>query len=178
MIITTDELQKYLAIETQDNCDLGIFARWASDYVESVTNRIFNKRTVTEILDWHSELDIVLENYPIISVSSVSFNVWEYNAPVWEIVDGKDWVFSPKTGILSFDYSVPRGLQNIKVVYESGYTVIPADLKLATLAIAAMYYNQRSSNGISEETVWWDKLVFTNGIPWDILSIIAKYTNV
>lgn len=178
MLITNDELKQYLQLWDIDDCDVSIFARGASDFVVNYVGRSIESKSNTDLYNWHSEMDIVLENYPIISVTSASYNTGSYKNPIRELFDEDKRHIDTKSGILSFDFRLPRGHQNIKVIYQSWYTVIPSDLKLATLAIAGMLYNQRASNGITEETVGGDKLVYTKDIPSNISDILNLYANV
>lgn len=100
---------------------------------------------------------IFLRNWPIQSITKVSFRSGTpYDNPVWEDYNpATDYVKNDRLGILQFQ-SLPKGVQNMKVVYKGGYANaanIPQDLKLIIIKIVAAEFNKRKSQGISSESI-------------------------
>lgn len=180
MIITKEELKNYLWItDTTQDTILSIFANWTSDMVESMCGRKFEEDTYTAYVDWAGQVDLVLPQYPVKSITSISYNTGTYSTPIWEPIDNDLYNFNANNWIISFDIQLARWFGNYKIIYVAWYETIPFDLKLVTLKLAWMNYNTKWSNGVLSESVWGDSITFSNGaIPWDILQVIAKYQNV
>lgn len=54
------------------------------------------------------------------------------------LIDAADYVTDKEAGLITLDgFAFSKGLQNIKVVYDAGYKVIPQDLEQAALVIMA-----------------------------------------
>jgi len=100
---------------------------------------------------------IFLRSWPIKSITSVSYsNGQPFDNPTWTAYNAAtDYNPNTRLGILTFA-SLPKGNQNIKVVYKGGYdgnSAVPEDLKLAMIEAVAEVLNKRKSQGISSESI-------------------------
>lgn len=179
-IITVAELKVYLWItDSAQDALLALFVSWANDYIESYCWRSFASSTLTELYDWKAQQDLVLKNFPITSITSISYNTWTLQTPIRTLFDVTTRRANLQTGVVSFYWYVPRGFQNIQVVYIAWYATVPWDLKMAAFKLAWWQYNTRNSDWVTSESVWWDSVSFnTAWVPWEILSTLSKYLNV
>lgn len=180
MIITLAEFKSYLWITntTQDTL-LNLLLNSANDFVESYIWRELALQTYTQFQDWNAQREILLENYPVTSITSLQLNEWTLETPNYVSIDLNSFKLSPKVWKIFLNFFMRRGFQNYKIVYVAGYNPIPWDLKLATLKLGAWYYNKRTSDWISSESVAWDSIWFdTTEISSDVLVILNNYRNV
>lgn len=180
MIISLSELKAYLWITTTDQDTLlNIFIDSANDFVETYIWRELTSQEYTEYKDWDWQRIILLENYPVTTISSFQYNQWTIDEEDFVDVDDSTYKLSPKIWKIFLTFYQRRWFQNYKIVYTAWYSTIPWDLKLATLKLAAWYYNNKTSDWIKSETVWWDSITFdTTDISNDVLVILNNYRNV
>lgn len=120
-----EELQTTPEINTQiDNFINAVSARF-----ESYCDRKFVSRTHTEYLDGKGVRVLYPKQYPITSVTSIHDDMdWAWadstliSSDNYRIADDNSIVFKSNT-------TVADAKQNIKLVYDAGYTDIPYDLE-------------------------------------------------
>jgi hypothetical protein len=99
---------------------------------------------------------IFLKNYPIVSVTSISYRSGDYDNPNWTAYNAKtDYIINNKTGEIKL-FSKEYGVQNIKIAYKGGYAnaaAVPSDLKLAVVQMVSKEFGRRRSQGITSESV-------------------------
>lgn len=180
MIATLDQLKLYLWISwsTQDSL-LTLFLNWANDIVETYIGRKIEDADYTQIIDGNGQLFYVVENYPINTITSVSRNIWTIASPIREVIDSNSYSFIAKTGVVNFLSPLNRGFKNYKIIYNAWYATIPNDLIIAVCKLAGKYFNTRTSDWVSSESVIGDSISYdTAEIPNDILVILSNYRNV
>lgn len=144
--------------------------------VEDYCDRHFADTTYTEYHDGvHNQRQILVRNYPIISVTSIHDDAArEYGSAT--LISSDDYTFETgddADGIVYLDLSLSRGQRNIKVVYRAGYASgsIPKPLSRAADLLCASIYNRRKGAGRTSESlgnlsysaapeVWGDALPF------------------
>lgn len=179
MIATLEQFKQYLWI-TDDDKDtlLQLILDGVNDLVLSYIGRVIEADDYTEIIDGNGQLFFVVENYPINTIDSISKNTWTITTPVWEALDSNSYSIDSKSWTVNLLFNLSRGFKNYQVVYNGGYTEIPAWLVLAVLKMASKYWNSRTSDGIKSESVAWDSISFdTTQIPNDILVVLETYRN-
>lgn len=142
-----EELQTTPEINTQiDN-----FINAVSVRFESYCDRKFVSRTHTEYLDGKGARILYPKQYPITSVTSIH--------------DDMDWVWADSTLISSDNYriaddnsivfksntTVADARQNIKLVYDAGYSDIPYDLEDACINEVLRILNIFPELGVDEK---------------------------
>ncbi len=105
------------------------FERW--------TNRHFALATYTEVRNGDGENTLLLNNSPVVSLTSVTITD---DDDVATVIAGTEFRFDPATGEIRFkpsstaDYSdFPDGFQNLSIVYSAGHTDIPEDVQEAVV---------------------------------------------
>lgn len=147
--------------------------------VEDYCDRRFADTTHTEYYDGESNMrQLVLKNYPIISVTSVhddSERVFGANT----LIDSDDYTFDTgddSDGVVRFfNVSLSRGMRNIKVVYRAGYATIPPPLKTAANLLIASIYNRRKGSGRSSESLGNFSYSASPEVWGDALPLLARY---
>ena len=98
-----------------------------SEKIERFTCRVIASQSVTEIADGNGLPVIVLREWPVISITSVShessFGVYDTAIPVAEYKN------LASQGTLLHEIAWPDGVQNIEIVYTAGHVNIPPDIE-------------------------------------------------
>lgn len=179
-LVSLSNFKSYIGVSGSDSDDvLNIILDWASSMVESYIGRTLASATYTYLHNWDGQVRIVLEQYPVSSITSVDYNTGTIETPVWETVDENKYSLDTEEWQINFTMPLNRWFNNYKVVYVAGYDTIPNDIQLAVMKLWARYWNTRSSDGISSETVNADTLAYdTSMIPNDILVVLDSYKDI
>lgn len=120
---------------------------------------------------------VFLKNYPIISVTSISYATGSLGSPTWNVYDSANYyVKNAATGEVWFD-SLPAGRQNIRVIYQGGYETIPEDLSLACIQLVARIFNKRKSEGVSNESVGGASVMWDRELSVELRKTLNRYRN-
>lgn len=178
MIFTLQEYKEYKWITDTDNdVSLQYIVDWVNDFIEKYIWRELTLQNYTEIINWKWQIEVILQNYPLVSVSSINYNVWTNNNPQWEEVNNTNYAIDDKSiGRIYFYWWLNKWVQNYKIVYSAWYETIPADIKFAGLKLVSQYVNKMNSEWIKSESNNGDSLVYKEDNIWqDILNILNKY---
>lgn len=180
MLATLNDVKLYLWItDTSEDTLLTSLLESADSMIKSYTSRDLEATDYTELKDWKWELQLILNNFPVNSISWFSYNTWTFATPVWENFIVDDYKAKFDEWIIVKPSWIPRWIENIKVIYNAWYTNIPKDLKQACIQVVAYYYQTKEANGVKSESVDWARIEFdVKDIPKDIFTIINKYKNV
>jgi len=143
-----DDYKPYLGIDDYDLDDkLESFAEEAEATVKDYLNRDLTSGTYTEYFDGNGTNQLILGQFPITSVTSIS--VWDDADEEWDaLVEDTDYErLVIKEGdycIYLDDYVFEKGTHNYKVVYVAGYETasIPYKIKLACKKIMKLLYDE------------------------------------
>lgn len=177
MIATLTQLKSYLNITwTEQDTILTLLLNAANQMIETYLWRTIEADDYVEFVDWNGQKKILLLNYPVNTLTKIEYNIWELDNPVRQEINPTSYKLSPKDWRIFLTFLLRRWFQNYKIAYNWWYTDIPADLVLASLKLASKYYNTKTSDWISGESVNWDSLSFdVSQIPNDILIILNNY---
>jgi hypothetical protein len=121
----------------------------AKSYAEKLTGKSFSGvQTYTEYYSGIGTNELILNRRPVIEITQIEYT----NYPLDMIGDISQYELNPNTGAIHRkwnDYVFPRGTNNIKVTYTSGYASLPSDLESAImfLAMSDVLSGQASING-------------------------------
>lgn len=146
--------------------------------LETYLGRVMKSATYTEYYDGDGSETLLLEQYPIISVTSL------YDDP--ERVFGSDTLLDPSNYLiykergsikLYNDESVFMcGLQNIKVIYVAGYATMPGDLEDACIQMAETIFNRVTTGGFDQATLGQESQQYDKDlIPYNALRTLQGY---
>jgi len=180
MIATLAQFKQYLGITgTSQDTILQLLIDSSNSMINSYIGRIIEADDYIEYVNGNAQREILLQNYPVNTLTSIEKNIWDLETPVWEIVEPTWYKLSPKEWKIFLVYPLTRGFQNYKITYNAWYDPVPAELTLASLKIASKYYNTRTSDGVASESVNGDSISFeTTEIPSDVLVILNNYRDI
>lgn len=140
-LITLQEYKTYAGI-TNPNTDsaINLLIPAVSDFVKT-----YCKRTFVDYLSTTKEEvfngavgSFILEETPVTVVMSVEFSS-DYGQNYTDLTEFVDWVEDAGYIVSVNPAGFPRYLRGYKVVYNAGYTTLPAELKLAVLDLVKYY---------------------------------------
>lgn len=142
MYITKAEVKSFIGETTTDNDDFidELISRVEALVETDKCERHLGSSVFTQYYDGDGTNKLLLDEYPIISVTSVHDDDDRvYGADT--LIDADDIVSYEEDGVLLYDngtFSV--GNKNIKVVYQAGIDPIPNDLKHALIQYVAAQF--------------------------------------
>lgn len=156
-LVSLAEVKAYLGETgtTRDNMLQG-WINDVSDNIEGDTNRIFKSKIVSdEIYDGTGTNRLYLVNAPVLGPKTSGD--WSPDiltrvdpSQAWTAIeDTKAFIYTRPTEpyyIELYRQLFPRGVQNVKVSYTCGYSVIPPEIKRIAKEMVAMLWNN-SKNG-------------------------------
>lgn len=164
--VTLSDCKYYLSIKsattTYDDL-LNFLITKASKYIETYVGRNIEATDYIQLYSGDGENDLILDNYPVNSVSvlsvGVDFDDKKYTTPL----DATSFLIQKDPGILIQHSSVfPIGRYNIYCSYNAGYTSVPEDLKMICLDLIAKKYNdiEKGRFGISVKNIMNENINF------------------
>lgn len=155
-----------------------------SVWIENYCGGLRFKNSGVDVTEYHDgdpngegKQIIFVRNTPIISVTSVSYATGALDSPTWEVYDPEFYyVRNDRSGEIFFD-SLPIGRQNIRVIYQGGYSSIPEDLSLACMQLVARVFNRRKSEGVLNESVGGASVSWDKELSVDLRKTLNRYRN-
>ena len=162
-MITVSEIKDFLYItDTGQDTWLTTQITNVQAEIEGYCRAEFDSTDRSEILDGDGSRRLYLRHYPVIQLSiaaspadaDILASLQYRGTPddAWaDIEDDVDFIFTDSAWSYVEFYSAifPFGVKNIKAVYKSGYTTIPADLKLVATEMVAMLWKKSNRSGIA-----------------------------
>jgi len=190
-LVSLNDYKEFARISQSDINEDDKLERIASETeaeIKESLNRDLETATYTEKYDGTGTDKLVLNQFPITSITSVKVydGLDSNNAEVWDTwVQGTDYerfVYSEEdTALFVGGTTFPEGTQNIEVVYVAGYasTAIPKDIERACKQLFTLNWNEqegRRTIGLSSVGVGAEKTVAIDLEARDkILKRIEKY---
>jgi len=152
-IITLSDVYEFLSVSGSDDDTLiqNLIDRKTTEFESYCQLDSFFVDDYIEYLDGEGNSFLFVKNFPINSVS--------------EIASDSDWTWGSDTVIDSDDYRIVNksyiaynsyftiGTQNIKVSYNAGYSVIPADIQEAMVEEVSRIYHRRKEVDVFIKTI-------------------------
>jgi len=172
-------INKDLNDQTEDNKILQ-YINSASSLCNSLTHRKLKARDLTEYYSGDGSNTLMLNNYPINSIASIYDDLDRtYGADT--LIDNSDYVIMPTNLAFKviYDGSVfMKGIRNIKITYNAGYSTIPWDLREACLELVGFYWmnTEEKRFGILSINLGDGSVrIDTTQIPKSVLQILEAY---
>ena len=143
--ISKEDLKVELGIsDTNNDSLLTVLANAVLSLWDQLTNRIWAN---TIHVEYHSsrrgDSRIVLDNFPVVSVTSVyDDNDWVYGEDTKVVSD--DYTYNLNDGIVFYSGKFSEGKNNLKITYVAGYTDagVPVWLKQVLVRQACHWFKQ------------------------------------
>lgn len=145
MLTTLANAKEFLKVpvsETADDAILNRIISAADAFVKNYCRRVIEAADLTE---YHStkkgQVVLMLDEYPVNSVTSLHDDT-ERVYGTDTLIATTDYIVDKAEGIIRLDgIYFYAGLQNVQVVYNAGYSTVPADLEQAALELVAQKYH-------------------------------------
>lgn len=124
-----------------------------SQSIEKYLNRVLTAADYTEYHDGDSTSDIIVDNPPINSLTSITFI-----SSTDTVVNGSNFNYDSKAGIIRWkDYNLdstadiigvfPAGYQNIKIIYNGGWANVPEEIQFLIAEAVIQVFDRREAYG-------------------------------
>ncbi len=157
-------VKEYLGLSgSDDDTFIGNLIDRASEGIENYCRRKFTSTQHTEYYDGRGEPRLVLNQRPIISVTSVHDDL-DRAFGGGALIDSSDYITRDDEGVIEYLSSASTfpgtgacfydGQLNVKVVYTAGYATIPTDVEQACIMLCALLYTRgkQQADGITSES--------------------------
>lgn len=183
-LTTLSKVKSHLGMkesDTQFDAKVTVYLDAASDAIESMCQRKFAAADYTELFHGNRGDTLVPFQYPINSIDEIRVDYTRTWTDPSTLIDATAYGFSTDgLAITRYTGIWPLGKDNIRVVYNAGYTVIPNDLQLAVLWLTEWYYlhNNRRDQGRTSISKGDESVSILASMPPMIREIIARYKRV
>jgi len=147
-----------------------------SQGVLNYLNRPIAQTTYTETYDGNGLDLLMLGNYPISSITSLSIDGQAITAR--PALGQSGYTFDSDTIYLD-GYTFNRGRANIVVTYVAGYAVVPFDLEQAVIELVALRYKERDHIGHVSKAIQGETVAYIQkDMPDDVRTVLDNYRRV
>lgn len=177
MLTTLGNAKAWLSLTSAtDDALLTRLIQAASGLIESYCNRQFASQSYTETRDGNGRPILLLGNYPISAVSSVSVN----GRPIPQAgAFGVPGYRFNSDSILLTGYLFERGLKNIDISYTAGLATIPPEIEQACIELVALRYKERDRIGHVSKSLAGETVTFFVGdMPASVKTTLGQYKRV
>lgn len=140
---TLANLKRYLNPGSNDDTLLQQLLTAASFALANFINRDIVSQSYTDVIDGSRQRVMVLPNYPITAVASVTID--GVAVPVGSVTTS-GYYFTKNSVILN-GYCFNKGYGNVVITYTAGYTTIPYDLEQFLIGTVQYWLNDRQRAG-------------------------------
>ena len=152
-IATVSDIYEYVSISGSDDDTLiqNLIDRKTELFTKYCHLDSFFVTDYTEYYDGNNSPYLFVKNFPINSITEIAVDSdWEWNTE--DVIDSDDYRVVEKNYIVYNDY-FSEGLQNIRIKYNAGYSVIPLDLKEALIEEVWRNYKRRKEIDVFIKTL-------------------------
>lgn len=163
--------------DTSQDSVLERFINSSSMKIENYINRKILKREYTEYQDGRGNDRILFRQWP----AEMPTELWDDDSLIdpseYQLEDSSDGGIGL---ILTDGMRFSRGNQNIKVIYEAGYTTVPYDIEDACIFMVEFLYTAKQDRRVSvtSKSKNGESTQFRDDLPKYILDILDRYARV
>lgn len=151
-----------------------------SDRIEKITGRTFSETSYTEYYDGTGTNEIVLNQFPIISLTSINYVNTDDTSST--SIDTNSVHINYDKGILLYRGGIfSAGKRNLLITYTAGYADIPYDLELIAIELTVDAYNRsKKDNNIKSEKIGDYSYVLSSNSVFnnDIINKLSRYQDI
>ena len=183
-LTTLENVRAYLGLAvTSDDVLLTRLIAAASAWIQTFTNRVFAVAPYTEVVDGNGTARLMVRNYPIVALTSVTCAEDGVAIDPASLVAGVRTVTlvptTTYTPSLTYRRAWPLGKSNITVVYTAGYATPPMDIEEACIEIVALRYREKDRVGASSTNVHGESVTFSvMDVPASVKTILRNWRDV
>lgn len=157
-LVTLEEFKEYKGLRSpESDGKLQLLVSSVSSLIENYCNRVFTTYVDADYTEWFDSncCEVITSMFPLISVTSVKISsdggVTQTTLTVNEnyFVDIKnDRILTTYSGVpFNSYYTTPY--RSLEIAYRAGYSILPADLKLAVFDLIDYYKEEKSIPSMS-----------------------------
>lgn len=151
-LTTEADVKETLGIASDDHSYDNLIVRSinrATEMIEGWCGRRFKLTTYTdELYDATYDNQLVLRNFPVTSLTSLSARDTTLNSGSFDAIDSENYFLDASAGILDAVSNFWGSYDQWEVTYTAGYATIPSDLAEATAALAAYFVGNDPATGV------------------------------
>lgn len=161
-LTTLQNLKDWLQVSGKsDDAVLQRLISAASAFIQQWLSRTLALASYTETYDGRGTRRAVLNNFPIVSVSSLvvdGVTIAAAAGPPWS----NGYVFD-QLSISLYGYCFRAGFGNVQVSYSAGYATVPLDIEQACLELIGIRYKERERIGYRSKSIAGETVSFFVG---------------
>ncbi len=177
-LTTIGNVKEWLGLDScDDDALLTRMVSALSRYIQSWLNRDLLTASYSETRDGSGSRKIMMSNYPVTAVSSLTID----GLAIPQAVDsrGSGFMITPNLIVLVGGYAFTQGMQNVVISYTAGFAVTPPELEQACIELIAMRYKERDRIGQVSKSIGGETVTFSQkDFPADVLTILNNYKKV
>ena len=169
---------KIPSTETSQDALVEFFINAASQDVESETNRKLKAQSHTEYQHGRKSNTLLLREFPINSVTELRIDSTSNFTDAQTLMDTDDYrIADDKNALVLLNGVFPNGYQNIRAIYNAGYTTVPSDLEHACLWLVFYYHKMRIAEDIgrSSKSKGDESMSMLQEAPANVRNTIQRY---
>lgn len=192
-LCSLEDVKELLGIDSGDTSKDNIIRRRINQATVMIERycggRRFKATNYTDIeLDATNSDQITLDQYPIISFTSLASRDGGLNEDNWDTTEADRYFVDDEAGVVDLTYTARGGWNRYRATFRAGYETIPSDLQEACATLAAyLVENGTSGTGVkkkqegSRSIEYFDANASSNNDIFsqlnidDILNTYAKY---
>jgi len=152
-VLTLSDFKTYLGIESSmEDTKLTLLVDATNEFIKNYCHRIFEATDYDELYDGTGTNSLILNNYPIISITSIYASDEEVEERTGIDEEGY-YIKDAEHGVIYNNDLWERGRGIIKVTYRGGYETIPGDLIFAYYRTAEYLRHIYGRTGIVAESL-------------------------
>lgn len=193
-LTTRNKVKRHLGIPLSNTTKDAIIDQiipGVSGFIEAQTNRKFGVEEYTEIRDGEGFDEMVLRQYPIVDVISLTINGSAVDLDQEE--EDESFILDREEGSIYREAGFSAGRKNIKVVYTAGYAApedddesgageesgsgdeLPSALEAAAIRLSARVYERRTAEGVSSVSPGSFSVQYKDAVDADIVSVLESF---
>jgi hypothetical protein len=147
-----------------------------SAWIEKYLNRSIASADYAGRFDGHGGSRLMLPDYPVTSVSSVTVD--DISIPPAPDSVSSGFVFSPY-GVYLRGYLFNRGSRNVQISWTAGYSSVPADIEQAAIHLVSARFREKDRIGQASKVVAGETVSFSiKDMPADVAAMLGNYKKV
>lgn len=176
-LTTLIKFKQYLGLNNgTDDVLIGRLITSESAGIESWLNRVILSASYTHVCSGNGGDTLLLPNYPITAISTLSIDGVAIAASTGVTVAG--YVFDEhRVGLRGYVFA--KGMMNISITYTAGYATVPSDIEQACNEMVGLSYRERDRLGLASKGIAGEQTNFiTAEMTNSVKSILNQYKRV
>lgn len=167
-------------LDTEEDDELELLINACYRLLEGYIHHPLKAADYTQYYDGDGSNTLVLRVYPINSVASIHDDA-ERDFGADTLIPSTDYVIDndEEVGTVRLfrnTTAFATGIKNVKVVFNAGYSTIPADAAMACILLVAWFYNRGGSEALNSQSMGGKSESYAeDALPMFIRQMVGKY---